>query len=206
MRQVRPYRTVQGAKRALDNGGRFYNLRSMAGDEVVEAGELARAAGVHSADIRAFLHFEMALMELAAGQRAEVLAMLSPRLHKRLAAKQSRVLLPSRVEVDGAAGVPAIVTGYPFFVEDKTQIRGFVVMTTPVIAMIPIADVFDVYEVFDSPARLVPRTLLATVRGSKRLDGSRFRFGGLLRERVFDDSTGKDHGLYLEAMAYTPLE
>ncbi|MGD9404737.1 MAG: hypothetical protein PVH95_06260, partial [Anaerolineae bacterium] len=76
MRQLKPYQTVSGAKRALDNGGRFYNLWAQAGDDVVDAGELARAAGVYSSDIRAFVHFEMALMELLEEQRADVHSML----------------------------------------------------------------------------------------------------------------------------------
>ena len=54
MRQIKPYQTVWGARKALDNGGRFYNLWTHAGDNVVDAGELARAAGVHSSDVMAF--------------------------------------------------------------------------------------------------------------------------------------------------------
>ena len=46
MREVVPYRTLGGAKRALDNGGRFFNLFAEADDGVVSGAELARAAGV----------------------------------------------------------------------------------------------------------------------------------------------------------------
>jgi hypothetical protein len=205
MRQIKPYQTVWGARRALDNGGRFYNLWTQAGDNVLDTGELARAAGVYSSDMRAFLHFEMALMDLPEQQQAEVRSLLSPSLKNRLQKSQPRVLKPSLVESDGASGVPAIVTGYPWFVEDRTQLQGFIVMVTPVIAMIPIVDLFDVYEVYDTPERIEPRTVIATVRGSKRLDGVHSRFGGVLKELHFEDKTGKDHGLYLEAMYYTPL-
>ena len=64
---------------------------------------------------------------------------------------------------------------------------------------------FDVYEVYDTQAQIEPKTVIATVRGSKRLDGVYSRFGGVLKELQFEDKTGKDHGLYLEAMTYTPL-
>jgi hypothetical protein len=70
MRQIQPYQTAWGARKALDNGGRFYNLWTQAGDNVIDSGELARAAGVHSSDMRAFLHFEMALMDLPEQQKA----------------------------------------------------------------------------------------------------------------------------------------
>jgi hypothetical protein len=205
MRQIKPYQTVWGARRALDNGGRFYNLWARAGDNVVDAGELARAAGVHSSDMRAFLHFEMALMDLPEEQKAEVRSLLSPALQSRLQKTRPRVLNPSVVESQGAAGVPAIVTGYPWFIEDRTQFQAFIVLVTPVITLIPIIDQFDVYEVYDRPEQIGPRTLIATVRGSKRLDGVYSRFGGVLKELHFEDKTGKDHGLYLEATYYTPL-
>jgi hypothetical protein len=110
------------------------------------------------------------------------------------------------VEAQGQAGKPAIVTGYPVFVEDRTQFTGFImVFTGKVPVMIPIFDRFDVYEVFDTPDLRVPRTVIATLRGSRRLDGMHARFGGMLKELRFDDRTGKKHGLYLEVLYYTPL-
>ncbi len=205
MRKIKPYRTVQGARRTLDNGGRFYNLKARAGDDVVDAGELAKAAGVHSSDARAFLYLEMALMDLPAGQKSEVLSLLSPGLNRKLVAKQARILKPSVVESSGVKGTSAIVSGYPAFVEDKTRFTGFIILVTPVIMMIPIMDRFDVYEVYDTPEMRGRRTVIATVRGSKRLDGGYARFGGILKELSFDDKTGKDHGLFLETLYYTPL-
>jgi hypothetical protein len=52
---------------------------------------------------------------------------------------------------------------------------------------------------------VAPRALIATVRGSKRLDGSCTRFGGVLKELRFEDKTRRYLGLYLEAAYYTPL-
>ena len=205
MKQIRPYRTVQGAKRALDNGGRFYNLWTKAGDNIVDGVELARAAGAYSSDSIAFLHLEMALMDLPAEQKAEVWSLLAPDLKRQLEAARPRVLQPSLVESEGIVGAPAIVTGYPSFVEDRAQLQGFMVMVAPVIMMSPIVDEFDVYEVYDTPDQTGPRTLVATVRGSKRLDGLYSRFGGVLKELQFVDKTGRDRGLYLEAIYYTPL-
>jgi hypothetical protein len=206
MRQITRYRTVQGARKALDNGGRFYNLWARAGDDIVDSGELARAAGVVSSDARAFLYFEMALMDLPGEKRAEVLALLSPDLKLRMENNRTSVLHPSVVEYRGVAGNSAIVTGYPVFVEDRTQFTGMIVIVTPIIALIPIMDQYDVYEVFDTPERIEPKTVIATVRGSKRLDGVLSRFGGVLKELQFEDKTGKEHGLFLETVFYTPLE
>jgi len=77
------------------------------------------------------------------------------------------------------------------------------VLVVPVVMLIPIMDQFDVYEVYDTPERIEPRTVIATVRGSKKLDRVYTRFGGVLKELHFEDKTGKEHGLYLETMYYT---
>ena len=68
MRQLKPYKTVPGARRALDNGGRFYNLWAQAGDDtlhhaggadhhqnqehdgIVSPGKTASAYGIPSCD------------------------------------------------------------------------------------------------------------------------------------------------------------
>ena len=205
VRELRPYRTLKGALSALDNGGRFYNLLTQAGDEVVEAAELARAAGSVSSGTKAFLHFEMALMDLPWDESGRVIAALSPDLAERYVAKRPTFLAPSAVESQGQAGKPTIVTGFPVFVEDRTQFAGFIVLVTPVIMVLPIFDQFDVYEVFDTPKCMGQRTVIATARGSKRLEAVTTRFGGTLKELYFDDHTGNDHGYYLEVDYYTPL-
>jgi hypothetical protein len=205
VREIVPYKTFNGALNALDNGGRFFNLFTKTDDQKVETSEIARAAGVFSADMRAFVFFEMALTDLSPDGRRRLISHFSPDLMERYQTFRPLVVRPSLVESTGAAGRPAIVTGYPVFVENKSQFRGFIVMVTPVIMLIPITDVFDVYEVFDSPDMSVPKTVIATTRGSKRLDTIYSRFGGILKELEFDDKTGKRHSLYLESLYYTPV-
>lgn len=205
MRELIPYKTLNGAQRALDNGGRIYNLLSRSGDDIVDPAELAKAAGVHSSGGKAFLHFEMSMLDLSAEQRKEIVARLSPDLAKKYSQQRPTTLAPSAVETQGKAGVTTIVSGYPVFVEDRSQFKGFIVMVVPVIVLIPIFDQFDVYEVFDDPGLSTPRTVIATTRGSSRLDGIHARFGGVLKELYFEDRTSKAHGLFLEAMYYTRL-
>ena len=81
-----------------------------------------------------------------------------------------------------------------------------IVLVAPMIMLIPMLDQFDVYEVFDTPEMKAPRTVIATARGSSRLHSDCARLGGVLKELYFEDKTGREHGLYLEAMCYTPLE
>lgn len=206
MKQLTPYQNVQSARRSLDNGGRFYNLMAEASDELVDPGELARAAGVFSAGATAFLFMEMALQALPKQKQAEVEAMLSPELQHKLAEQRPLVLQPSAVEQHGLSGKTAIVTGYPMFVEDREQFSGMIVMVVPVVMFIPLVDQFDVYEVYDTPDLREPRTVIATTRGFKRLVPALTRFGGTLKQLEFEDRTGKEHGLYLETAFYTLLD
>ncbi|MFL7891084.1 MAG: hypothetical protein ACK2UM_01155 [Anaerolineales bacterium] len=206
MREIKPYKTFRGAHQALDNGGRFYNLFTRSGDDIVEPSELARAAGVFSSDARALLFFEMGISGLSSVEKEQVIGQLSPELREMYLAQKPNVLSPSVVESQGKAGEATIVTGYPVFVEDRTRFTGFIVLVVPVIVMVPIFDQFDVYEVFDTPDLNESRSVIATTRGTKRMDGIYTRFGGMLKELYFEDKTSKDHGLYLETLFYTNLE
>lgn len=78
MREIKSYKTLGGAQRSLDNGGRFYNVFARSGDDIVDPSELARAAGLHSVGMKAFLHFEMGTLDLTPGQKDEIVTRLSP--------------------------------------------------------------------------------------------------------------------------------
>lgn len=64
MREIKPYKTLKGAKAALDNGGRFLNLFARAGDDRITSDELTKAAGVFLHESLAFLFLDMALADL----------------------------------------------------------------------------------------------------------------------------------------------
>lgn len=207
MRKITPYKTFSYAKSALDNGGRFYNLFTKQDDNIVDTAEFAKAAGVFSASESAFLFFEMAMINLKPRERVEILSKFSRELMQRYSQMKPAVMFPSTVEVKGRVGRLAIVSGYTRFVENKTQFAGVIVMFTgKTVMVIPIMDRFDVYEVFDSPKSNLPRTVIATLRGSWKIPNwSYIRFGGVLKKISFDDKTKKKHGLYLDTQFYTPL-
>lgn len=65
MREVHPYKTAGGLLKALDNGGRFFNIFTRAGDDKITRSELAKAAGEFGSTPKAVLFFEMAQQALA---------------------------------------------------------------------------------------------------------------------------------------------
>ena len=135
--------------------------------------------------------------------REKIISKFSPDLHEKYLAQRLKTLSRSAVEAQGQAGKSTIVAGCLVFVEDKNQFTGFILLVVPVIILLPIFDQFDVYEVIDAPELQYPRTLIATTRETKRLHSSYMRFGGMLKDLYFEDQTGKDHGLFLEALYYT---
>lgn len=210
MREIKPYKTVQGLTKAIDNGGRFYNLFSQAGDNQVSKGELAKAAGVFSSGDNAFLLLEMAQCDLPPQDRATVEQMLEPELRRKYRRQRPTTMAPSAVDAEGEAGTAVIVTGYPEFVENKTEFNGFIMvpistgkMTT--FSMIPIFDQFDVYEVFDDERMRKPSSVVARSRGKRLEHDGPVRFGGILRKLEFKKDEERVHDLYLEAAFYTRL-
>ncbi len=210
MRELKPYQTMQGLRRAIDNGGRFYNFFTDADDHVVTRAELAKAAGAFTAGVNAYLFLEMAQQGLQPGDRQKIIGLLESDLRKDYRRNRPQTLLPSDIEKHGVAGRSVIATGFPRFVEDRTQFSGFIMI--PIMAgkvttftMIPIYDQFDVYEVFDDRRMRKPNSMVATVRGQRLSHDGPIRFGGILRKLQFKDKTKKSHKFYLETVFYTKL-
>jgi hypothetical protein len=206
VRELKPYRTLHGMQAAIDNGGRLYHLFSTANDQVVSRGELAKASGVFSAGVEAFLFFEMAQQELSAKDREAIVKRLDFELARGYRRFRPQVLLPSAVEQSGAAGKSVIVSGFPRFVEDRTEIASFVMIPVgDTFTMMPVFDKFDVYEAFDDRKMQKPNSLVATTRGRRLTHDGPIRFGGVLRKLTGKNKTQKLHQLYLETLYYTKL-
>ena len=206
MRELKPYQTLNGLRTAIDNGGRVYNFFSEADDRFVSPGELAKAAGVFTAGIQAFLFLEMAQQELSPADQQSVANLLDSDLRKRYLRYRPKMMLPSDVEKNGKGGESLIVTGYARFVEDRKQITGFIIVPVgKVMMMIPITDKFNIYEVFNDRSMREPHSLVASVRRYRIDHNGPIRFGGVLRKLKFKDKTNKSHKFYLETAFYTKL-
>ena len=211
MRELKPYQTLQGLKKAIDNGGRFYNFLASADDSVVSSGELAKAAGVFSAGMTAFLFLEMTQQNLSAEDQQAVTDLLETKLRKQYLRERPVSLAPSTVEAQGVEGKAVLVSGYPRYVENRTQFKGMVMVPifvgkVMVPVMVPIIDKFDVYEVFDDKRMKKPNSMVATLRGQRLEHDGPIRFGGVIRKMDFEDKTQKTHQFFLETLFYTKLE
>jgi hypothetical protein len=207
MRQIVPYKTVRGALNALDNGGRFYNVFTKAKDEVITDSELYKAAGVFSGKAQAFLFFELALLDLPDTDKDQIIQCLSPELRSIYLRQRPKCTEIGLFEEEAQETDAVIIAGYPVFLEDKTQFSGFIFIPmftgkSMIFTMIPIFDKFDVYEVYANSDLKGDKTIIATVRGSKRLTIAMTTFGGIVRKLEFKDKSERTHGFYVETLFY----
>lgn len=207
MKHIVPYKTLQGALNALDNGGRFYNVFTKARDEVITDSELCKAAGVFLRQAHAFLFFELALSDLSKADRDQVIRHLSPELRSTYLRQRPKHTEIEVFEQSARETQAVIVAGFPVFLEDKTQFSGFIMIPiftgkVTTFTMIPIFDRFDVYEVYANSDLKGNKTIIATVRGSKRLASTMTTFGGIVKKLKFKDKSKKPHSLYVETLFY----
>ncbi len=187
MQELKPFTTLGPLRKALDNGGRFYNFFDAADDQVVTRGELARAAGVYTAGIRAFMYLQMTSQDLNEKDQEAVLSMLDAKLRKDYIKKKPPFIQPSQVELVCKAGDAVIVTGYGRELGKQSRFVGFI--TVPVMVgkvfvpiMIPIRDIYQVIEIFDDEKKNKPCAVFC-IPQKKSIDlTGRIQIGGVLKE------------------------
>ena len=206
MKEVIPFTSREELSAAIDNGGRFYNLFSAADDQIVSKSELAKAAGVIAAGQVALLFLDLAANDLSETDRKEIISMLEPSLRDRFHDVVCSRLSPSNVESEGEAGDCVIVEGFTKRISDKSQFTGYILLpSATTFTMIPMLDMFDVYEFVDETESNSASAIVAAKAGSDFADGTRIRFGGYVRSLVVQDESTRTHKLYLEASYFTRL-
>jgi hypothetical protein len=205
MKELKPFASLGPLKKALDNGGRFYNFFDAANDAVVSRGELAKAAGVFSAGITAFLYLQMTSQDIEEKDRETVLAMLDTKLRREFNKKKPPLVQPSLVDADHKAGSSVIVTGYAREIAQHNQFVGFI--TVPVMVgnvfvpiMIPVHDLYSVFEIFDSESMQGPCTAVCAAKKNKLDLSGQVQFGGFLKELKNKTEVPPSHPVFLEAI------
>ena len=82
------------------------------------------------------------------------------------------------------------------------DVEGIFTGKTMTFTTIPIFDKFDVYEVYANPDLTGDKTIIATVRGSKRLGTTKTTFAGIAKKLQFKDKSPRPHSLYVETLYY----
>lgn len=205
MQELKPSTTLAPLKKALNNGGRFYNFFDDANDEKISRGELAKAAGVFTAGIQAFLYLQMTKQDLDDRDQQIVVSMLDDKLRKNFEKKKPAFVTPSQVDADHKAGDAIILTGFAREIGQQSMFTGFVVVPIMIgkVMMpmtIPIHSLYRIIEVCDDDKFKKPTAVVATPI-NKPLDVSGvMQFGGVLKELKGKDNQPPTHPFYLEAI------
>jgi len=207
MKKIEVYRTLRGAKSALDNGGRFYNIFTDADDGQIEPAELAKVAGVFTDRQKMCLYVDMALTGLKQSEADSVIQAMTPELQLQYRQNRPQHYTPAQANRSGITGTSAIVAGVPQHVDSRTVFQGFIMVpmstgNVTTLMMIPISDRYDVYEVRDQETE--DEFLVAHARGSYQLPETHTVLGGILKEVKGDDSNKPKHSLFLDTIYYVP--
>ena len=209
MKKVIPHTTTKEAMAALDNGGRFYNWSSKAGDGHISSAELKKAAGVISGAQNSILYLEMTLANFESDEKNRVISFLSrdlkPKYDKYKPAHLSAVDPSQPLE----AGSSAIFTGVPKLVESKTEFSGFIMVPvytgkTMTFTMVPIIEAYDVYQLHQQSKG--HQILIGHDKSSKKLPERLTRIGGVLKDVSTSDKGSDGKSKLLEITHYTPLD
>ncbi|NVJ61300.1 MAG: hypothetical protein HWE27_12975 [Gammaproteobacteria bacterium] len=205
MKHIEPYSSLQTALTTLDNGGRFYNFFSKAGDGLVDSAELSKVAGVIGDRQRMFLFFELALSQLDESDKQQIKSAMSPDLRQLYSEYAPKFYSPSEAKSQGTSGEATLIKGVPKFIDDKTKLSGFIMI--PIMAgkvmtfsMIPIMEKYNVYEVYDNLSE--QKCIIAHAKNDNVLEPKEHTFGGVLKQLQSDKQQSEKPELFLEAFYY----
>lgn len=206
MKYIQPYSNLESALAALDNGGRFYNFFSKAGDGQVDAAELSKVAGVIGDRQRMFLYFDLAISQLPIEARAQIKNAMSDELVQLYGHYAPRYLSPGVAKETGVSGESAVITGTPKLIDDQSKLSGFIMV--PIMAgkvmtfsMIPIFERFKVYKVYDLEQER--SCIVAHAKNDQALDAKAYTFGGVLKQLQKDQQQSAQPEVFLEAFYYS---
>lgn len=205
MKKITPYPSLQEAKEALDNGGRFYNLLTKADDGVISKAELGKVAGVFNDKQKMMLFLTLAISELHENDRNVIVHTLSEDLRTLYHQHKPQELLPSEVATQGDLSANVILEGIPKLIESKSDFNGFIMIPTMAgsvmtFIMVPIIDEYDVYELKDE-ASAASFTIAHTKRSAK-LPEKKIKVAGVLKELKAKEDEEKASKKFLEAVYY----
>jgi len=201
MRQVVPYKTARGLERALDNGGRWFNVFTRAGDGKVTADELGKAAGAWD-DETSQLFLALAWVLLEEEERAHILdALLESSFAERMRFFGPVWLRAHQVaEMEPRFGV--ILEGTFLRVRDRrieTTVLVPMMVNNALLPMpVQISNMFSMWEFHD---RRGPPAIVLAKPHEQFTEGYPLRLAGLAAK-----TEDKQPLRYLRPMFYTALD
>lgn len=206
MNNIEPYENISDALKALDNGGRFYNVLTKANDGVINQTEIGKVAGVFNNKQQIILFLELSICNLSQSEKNLIISKFDDDLLKNYQKYKPQLLLPFEAESKGEISASAIITGIPKLIESKSDFTGFIMFPLVIgeittISMIPMIDEYDVYEVRDENS--TEPFLIAHTKGSQKLPQIKIKIAGVLKELSACKKDNSNKKKYLETVYYS---
>lgn len=208
MKKIIPYKSSNEALTALDNGGRFYNIFTKAGDGVITQAEIGKVGGLFNNKQGAVLFLELATSQLDENAKNSLLAKMEIDMQTSYKKYKPQKLLASQVKTEGVLASGAIVTGIPKLVDSKTEMTSFIMVpiTTGNITtftMIPIYEQYDVYELRDEQSSKT--FIIAHNKSKTKLPEEKMRVAGIIKELKKGKSKDAKAQLFLEVLYHADI-
>jgi hypothetical protein len=209
MQKIVPFKTHTEALATLDNGGRFYNLFTKAGDDIVTAAEVGKVAGVYSDKQKMTIYLALCLGEMHPVSAEQVIYTLTDDLKEALQRYLPKVYTATQAKENGTVGSSAIVTGIPKLVESKSDFNGFIIVPVSTgksmtMILIPIIDKYDIYEIRDEASS--ETFFIAHARGEEKLPEHQIKAGGIIKELTTKKDGVESKSKFLETLYYVDNE
>jgi hypothetical protein len=205
MKKISPYKEIDKALLALDNGGRFYNILTKSNDGVISQSELGKIGGLFNDKQKMILFLEMSMISFKDEEKEIIVSKLDGDLKQAYLKYKSQNLLPSEANEKGILASNAILTGVPKLVDKKSDFNGFIMV--PIMAgkamtfvMIPIIDNYNIYELRDE--KTSDTFIIAHSRNSEKLPNKKIIIAGLLKELKSEKNEDSKTVKFLEANYY----
>ncbi len=206
VRKIEPYKTISGAMRSLDNGGRFYNLFTAADDQQITAAELKKAAGILGGSQTAALFLALATSDLKDTEQSRIRSALGPKARKWFDRYQPESLTPRDFAAKAKAGNCYVVEGEVRLFDD-VEVTGMIfipIQTGKVTSLMPVptTDYYTVYEL--GKAKRGSECLVLAPKQATQFEGT-IRFAGVAKEAEVEGSRGTVKRLRLEPQFYAVI-
>lgn len=208
MKKIEPFRSYNDALSTLDNGGRFYNILTKADDGVISKAELGKVGGIFYGKQQMILFFELSISKLAEEKRKALISKLDKNLQQMYLKYKPIELLPSEAYSKGIIASNTILTGIPTLIESKSEFIGFIMI--PIVTgkvttftMIPLIDMYDVYEIRDEASD--EKFLIAHAKGKAKLPKKKIKVAGVLKELKSDRKEAVASKRFLEAIYHMEI-
>jgi len=208
MKKIEPFKNYTDALSTLDNGGRFYNILTKADDGIISKAELGKVGGIFNDKQQMILFFELSISKLDDEKRNAVISKLDESLKEIYLKYKPIQLVPSEAYTKGILAANTIITGIPTLIESKSEFKGFIMFPMVVgkittFTMIPIIDMYDVYEIRDEASD--ENFLIAHAKGAMKLPNKKIKVAGVLKELKSDKKEAVASKRFLEAIYHLEI-